>query len=70
MAKLLAMPGIDPATRPRARIVRTLQTPAEQAFGQVLMQAFKQKVNSLREGPRAERNRPPPVPSPGTPGEG
>ena len=37
--------GIDHATCPKARIVKRLWTPAEQAFGEVLMKAFKQKVN-------------------------
>lgn len=37
--------GIDHATCPKARVAKTLWTPAEQAFGQVLMKAFKLKVN-------------------------
>jgi hypothetical protein len=48
--------GIDHATCPKARIARSLWTAAEKAFTEILMKAFKRKVNVFIEGPRAGCN--------------
>src|SRR6185437_14376255 len=41
----MAGKGIDHTTCPKARVVGALWTPSERAFAEILMKAFKRKVN-------------------------